>query len=379
MKRLYDLLPIQEEYNNGGGEYCKKIFYQLVCDEKAKQFEFLLMGNKVLDREIEDIISINNLTIRVANSKKEINKIINEYDLFYSALPYMYYYLKLQTNVKFVYTIHGLRDIEMPYDKYYLAYENYRMKAFIKTCLHKIFPYYLQNKARRKMQQLLDVTSNRQIYVVSNHTKFSLLVNFSNVKSEEVKVCYSPEKIYNGNLLIKENFPEDFLLLVSGDRWIKNNLRAVIAIDELISAGRIKYKVIITGVKNEKVYRHYIKNENYFIFKGYVSSNELESLYKYTKLFIFPSLNEGFGYPPLEAMKYSTICICAADTSIPEVCGNAVLYFNPYNILELKTRVIQALDSNIRENLREKIGKQLEKICYLQKKSLIEMIDNISQ
>lgn len=378
MKRLYDLSPVQQKNNNGGGEYCKRIFYQLIYEDKSNKFDFLVLGNRKVPHEIEKLVEEYNLVIKKVYSKKEINQIVNEYNLFYSALPYTYYYLKLNDSTKFVYTIHGLRDIEMPYDTYYLTYENYNIKAMFKTCLHKIFPQYLQNRAKSNIKKLLELTHNRQIFVVSNHTKYSLLANFSNISSEEIEVLYSPEKIYEGNLPLIE-VDLQYILLVSGDRWLKNNIRMAIAIDELISEKKVNYKVIVTGVRNDNVYKRHLKNTDRFIFLNYVATNELEWLYKNAELFAFPSLNEGFGYPPLEAMKYSTVCICAADTSIPEVCGSAVLYFNPYDIMEMKTRILSAMDVGIRNELIDAMSKQIKKISRMQKESLQEIVRFISE
>jgi glycosyltransferase involved in cell wall biosynthesis len=70
---------------------------------------------------------------------------------------------------------------------------------------------------------------------------------------------------------------------------------------------------------------------------------ELELLYQNAYVFLYPTLNEGFGYPPLESMKHGTPVICSAITSTTEVCGDAVLYFNPFSVDEMKNRILLVL------------------------------------
>lgn len=61
-----------------------------------------------------------------------------------------------------------------------------------------------------------------------------------------------------------------------------------------------------------------------------LSNYEPEEAYKHAFAFVYPSIVEGFGYPPSEAMKYGTPVVCSNTTSLSEVYENAVLFFNPY-------------------------------------------------
>jgi glycosyltransferase involved in cell wall biosynthesis len=106
-------------------------------------------------------------------------------------------------------------------------------------------------------------------------------------------------------------------------------------------------KLVITGATNVKAYRKHIRNKDAFVFLGYVESKELEFLHKNAYAFIFPSLNEGFGYPPVQSMRYGVPVAASGTTSVPEVCENAALYFDPYSVSEIKNRMIQLLDSDI--------------------------------
>jgi len=75
---------------------------------------------------------------------------------------------------------------------------------------------------------------------------------------------------------------------------------------------------------------------------------------KNSSLFVFPSLYEGFGLPPLEAMANGCPVIVSSNSSLPEVCGNAAVYINPYNPNELSNAILKVLnDSDLRKKLIE--------------------------
>ena len=110
---------------------------------------------------------------------------------------------------------------------------------------------------------------------------------------------------------------------------------------------------------------------------GYVNDADLEQLYHDAYALIYPSLNEGFGYPPLEAMHYGVPVLSSPYTSIPEVCGDANLYFNPFSVEEIAGRILQISDSQIYEIQKKKAKAQYEKITLRQNEDLDRLIDYI--
>lgn len=152
----------------------------------------------------------------------------------------------------------------------------------------------------------------------------------------------------------------------------KNNIRALIAFDELISDGLYKDKVIVLG--GIKLKKKFLKNQDNFIFKDYTETKELESLYKNAGIFIYPTTTEGFGYPPLEAMKYGTPVISSAITSTTEILGDAPLYFNPFSITEMKARIYQMLNSEERKIRKKKSLERYKIISTRQKEDLEKII-----
>lgn len=279
-----------------------------------------------------------------------------------------------------IYTIHGLRPLEMPTD-----INEYYLESKIKHIIKRIFSKAYSNKVRRDLKSSIELKAkSKKLIVVSDHTKYTISSEF-NINPDNVCVLYSPEKTFP---MLSENDEELFFgrnndiekkryfLIVSSKRWIKNTFRAIKAFDELISRGQVKHKIVLTGA-NDKVKR-LIRNKEMFYALDYVETIELEILYKNAFALVYPSLNEGFGYPPLEAMKYGTPVISAAITSIPEVVGNASLSFNPLSVLELKARLLQLQnDRQLYNSLVEQGQNRYQILNRRQKEDLGKMIDII--
>jgi glycosyltransferase involved in cell wall biosynthesis len=144
-----------------------------------------------------------------------------------------------------------------------------------------------------------------------------------------------------------------YLLAVSSMAPHKN-FRLVL--DALAMLEDAPFDVAIAGGGNAKVFGEGGRPESDRIkWLGYVSDSELRALYENAMCFVFPSVYEGFGIPPLEAMQSGCPVLAARAASIPEVCGDAALYFDPASpaaLADLLKRV--ASDPALRDDLRRK-------------------------
>lgn len=351
-KLLFDLSvcqPNKESKFHGGGVYGFIVFE--ACAQKIGGDNIIayLDSSRYVDPSITRII--HNKTIEVIDANTEnIEKVIStrqDIAILYSPL-FKPVYNRISSIPVFV-TIHGLRALEMNRDRYEILYENSvrgKLKAVIKqTFLYKV----LWRKYYNSYSNIFS-GNNIRFITVSNHSKYSILSYYPNVTENAVEVLYSPstDDVELSRIEAYENNP--YYLIVSANRWIKNAYRALMALDELYSENRIVAKTLVAGISdNSKIVRR-IKNRDKFTCLGYVSKSTLEALYKGAFAFIYPSLNEGFGYPPLEAMKYGTPVLSSSFASISEVCGEAAIYFNPYAVEEIKNRILMiTADEAIRQ------------------------------
>lgn len=165
--------------------------------------------------------------------------------------------------------------------------------------------------------------------------------------------------------------PHEYILLVGGAR--NKNFELVM---ETIRMGGIQDNIVIAG-NIDSSFREELGEFSQVKLLGYVSDNELVSLYKNAKCFVFPSIVEGFGIPPLEAMAYNCLSIVSNTTSLPEVCGDAALYCNPYDSDSLKA-VLDAVNKdyhNIMHDMVPKMKNNLKKYSWKSAaKNILEIV-----
>ena len=381
---LFDLSstqPVSVNDFHGGGEYAKAVFYRL-CDLllPGTELEVFYNPKKNIEEAILETCKTRNFTVNFCRTNTEISKLLCEkkYNVFYSALPYLCFDLVIPPQTKFIYTIHGLRSLEYPVDTYELKYKK-NAKKILKNILFLLFQNVFKKKIIKrdtvKLNGLFSIAKKQTIITVSNHSKYSIAYFFPWIEISQLKVFYSPAKKYvfdNGkNADILKAFSleqKKYILLICGNRSEKGAYRGCRVLYRLIKDHNrfpSDIKIIVTGISHFNSYRRLVKNNSRFEFHGYVSAEELESLYKNAHLFLYPTLNEGFGYPPLEAMKYGTLCACSANSAVTEVCGDSVLYFNPHDETEMGIRILQSFDE---EMYREKIKKITERCRFIGKK-----------
>jgi hypothetical protein len=396
---LFDLSSTQPNSGNdfhGGGEYAKTVFYRL-CEllPTDTSLEIFYNPRKNIENPLLEVCKAKGFKINLCKNITDINNLLGEkkYDVFYSALPYSYGNLVIPLETRFIYTVHGLRGLEYPIDKYELKYKKKNLKAKIKHNLILLFPslwktYKSITKRRNKrIENLFSLTENQDIITVSEHSKFSIIYFFPQVNGSQIKVLFSPFKkndfcdLQNSEILNSFSLKSNkYILLICGDRSEKGAYRACMVLNDLIKNHcgiPDDIKVLVLGVSYYKTYRKLTNNSSRFEFRGYVSAEDLEILYKNAFLFLYPTLNEGFGYPPLEAMKYGTICACSANSAITEVYGDSVLYFNPHDEIEMSIRILQSFDENIRREKHEKLSVRYQIVRKKQDQDLDLLIQNI--
>ena len=131
------------------------------------------------------------------------------------------------------------------------------------------------------------------------------------------------------------------------------DLKLIIIGDDLSSHPRLRRTVVRSAVQND------------VRFLGFVPIEVLRIFYDVAKVFVFPSLYEGFGLPPLEAMAHGTPVVTSNTSSLPEVVGNAALLVNPENVFEIRRGLQRALlDSALREQMKQRGYEQAQRFSW---------------
>lgn len=176
-----------------------------------------------------------------------------------------------------------------------------------------------------------------------------------NIPEEKTYTIYPGVNIKNPSEDDKENtkskytLTKPFILAVGKVEPRKNLKRLVEAFNEL---NRTDIELLIAGPPG---WDDISSQQNNIRFLGYVSDEELASLYNLAVCFIYPSLFEGFGYPPIEAMKLGAPVALSNTSSLKEIGENAALLFDPLNIDDIKNSIQTLIDNaEVRESLKQK-------------------------
>lgn len=248
---------------------------------------------------------------------------------------------------KFIVTIHDLILTKFP-----------TVRATTKNYL----TYFFKNLAYRLVIRTA-ITKSEKILTVSNFTKNDILKLFK-VSSEKIVLSYEGvadlkadkdfslfrKKIFTEEDLLK-SLENNFIFYV-GSAYPHKNLKRLLSVFSKVKEENINLNLILAG-KDDYFYKQ-LKEEaeklglfsplvdlfdNQVIFLGQVSDSDLLLLYSKARAFIFPSLYEGFGLPPLEAMSHSCPVLSSDKSSLPEILADNVLYFNPEDEEEIFSKI----------------------------------------
>ena len=259
---------------------------------------------------------------------------------------------------------------------------NHKRLTTIHDITPKFFPGHKQKLWWHKKAYQITIASSlrksAKIITVSNSTKQDLIKHFK-MPEEKIAVVYlgieSDFKKIDNYAKIKElkdkyKITKPFLFFVSAWRNHKNFEGLIKAWQLLKKQGDFDYQLVLGG--QEDVYYPKIKQtiatsefNKDIIIPGFISEEELVLFYNAAELFVIPSFYEGFGLIGLEAMACGLPVISSNTTSLPEILGQAAIYFDPYNI-ENMAETIQSVVKNpeLKNQLRQKGLEQVKKYSW---------------
>lgn len=248
-------------------------------------------------------------------------------DIFFSPA----HYLPRFSPVKTVVTIHDLSFLYFPKD--FLLKDLYQLKFWTKYSIKKANKIIAVSKTTKK-----DIIKNYHIPERKIEVIYNGFEKTSTIKTKKftLKIQNKPYILYVGTIQPRKNI--DVLIEAF------SKFKLLYPNNQLIIAGKKGwlYKDIFQKVIN-------LGLEDSVFFTDYVSENQLIFLYKNAFCLVMPSLYEGFGLPILEAMNFDCPVISSYSSSLPEIAGDAAIYFDPKNPLDLVEKL-----KLLKENLKLK-------------------------
>jgi len=226
----------------------------------------------------------------------------------------------------------------------------------------------------------LSIKKSDKIIAVSQSTKNDILKFYPEVKEEKIHVIYHGfdselfqkeiseekiKKILNNYKLKTKNY-----ILYVGAIQPRKNLEVLIEDFNLLKKGNPEIKLVLAGGKAwmwENIFEKAEKSpySKDIIITGTVPFEDITILYRNASLFVFPSLYEGFGIPVLEAFASGIPVICSRNSSLPEVGGEAVLYFDAEKPGDLTEKIKDVLENgDLRNDLINRESEQVKKFSW---------------
>jgi len=257
----------------------------------------------------------------------------NDFDVYFSTAHYLPCCLKTPSVV----TVHDLSYIFFPQD--FLKKDLYKLKNWTKKSVYKA----------------------TKIIAVSKTTKQDIVKSYE-IDPQKITVIYNgyEKKSSLSETKLKDKNTKHPYILYVGTLQPRKNITTLITAFAKYKQFYPDFKLVIAGKKGwlyEKIFNLSKKLglEDEIYFTDYISNNQLIYLYENAFCFVLPSFYEGFGIPPLEAMSFGCPVISSISSSLPEVSGNAALYFDPddpYDLVEKLKKLKN--DPDMRKNLTKK-------------------------
>lgn len=259
-----------------------------------------------------------------------------------------------------------------------IFYKGKKIATIHDMAMHTMKDKYTKGQVMTKTTLLKNTIKNAdKLICISEFTKKELLKYYPNVDESKIEVVHNGfeyNEIYLSkqmidNALNKFNIKKEYLLFVGTLSPHKNIERIVEAFKKVRNEG-YDYQLVICGKKGwlyDDIFKKVkeLKLEKEIIFTDYVTEEELEVLYKNTKLFVFPSLYEGFGFPPIEAMARNIPVLTSSEGAIPEIVGDATLFCNPYDIDDISRKIIEIIENpRLKKSLIEKGIKRYKEFSW---------------
>ena len=343
----------------GLGRYTQKLIENLEKVDSANQyFVFLRKENfdeyKPQNQNFKKVLA--DYPWYSFSEQVNMPRILNKYNLDLVHFPH--FNVPIFYRKKFIITIHDLILLHFPTIK--------------NTTLNPIF-YWLKFLAYKIVIKSA-IKRAKKIIAVSEFTKKDILENY-NIPESKIVVTYqacenfcqtSSEK--ENEILKRYGIIKPYLLYV-GNAYPHKNLEGFVLAYKDIKKEIDDLNLVLVG-KEDYFYgilKKFVKDRNIpsVIFPDFIPDRDLDLVYKNAAVYVFPSLYEGFGLPPLEAMAKGTPVASSNHECMKEILGDSACYFNARNRKETADTIIRLIgDAESRKNLTEKGYERIKKYSW---------------
>ncbi len=250
-----------------------------------------------------------------------------------------------------------------------------KLAVTVHDLTHLVLPQFLPNKAAYLYAKFLigyAVRKAEVVFTVSENSKRDIL-RFYNIPEDKIAVVYNAvdsrfvhrDREDVSYLFDKYHIPRDKkVIMYVGNLKPHKNLPRLLEAYSKMNGREDTCLVLVGKAFDSEDLTPQIKAlgiEDSVIKTGIIVDNELVDFYNLADLFVFPSLYEGFGIPPLEAMACGTPVVCSNNSSLPEVVGDAAYMFDPYDEKQIRDAMEKVLsDDSLAQSLVERGYKRVE-------------------
>ena len=211
------------------------------------------------------------------------------------------------------------------------------------------------------------IKNSNQIIVPSKFTRDEVLRLDKSAKNK-INLTYESADVSLGSLKKYKHPFKNFMLYV-GQQSDYKNIKRLGDAHQLLLKKYPDLGLILVGKKNasSKINENYFNNKKYknIIFTDFLPDSQKDWLYTKAEAYVFPSLMEGFGLPGLEAMGHGAPVISSRTTCLPEIYGDAAIYFDPYDIKDMASKISQVIENeSLRKSLIKKGLLQIKKYSW---------------
>ncbi|MBM9547014.1 glycosyltransferase family 4 protein [Leptospira sp. 201903074] len=250
------------------------------------------------------------------------------------------------------------------FQNYYLSHlrkSKTKMVITVYDCVHELFPEYygLNNFILKNRKSLCEAADH--IICISETTKKDLIKLYPAISKDKISIIYLA-----GDLSAEPETSVPFAnyILFVGNRSDYKNFKVLLDAFALIAQKKDLQLVCAGGGKFRRREKQWISRlglEAVVHQVNFESESILANFYRKAKVFVYPSLYEGFGIPLLEAMSVGCPVLCSSIEVFREVAGNAAMYFDPKDHFDLQTKLLALLNSDTKR-------KELIENGYIRKK-----------